>query len=140
MKKLLLVVVIVALAVPLFIKGPDGKPIMDFSDWLPSAPDVLETAVPTEYFRYRDSSGNWQYTDRPPAGVEYEMVEVNTSLNNMDATPLPQTPPDTSSGQHAAGVAGYVQNLQNAKQEAEQVQQVMDGREAQLEEMLKQSQ
>ncbi len=140
MKKLLLVVVIVALVAPLFIKGPDGSPIMDISDWLPSTPEVLETTVPAQYFRYRDPSGNWQYTDQPPAGVEYEMVEVNTSGNNMDATPLPQAPSDTTSGQPAPGIAGYVQNLQNAKQEAEQVQQVMDDREAQLEEMLKQSQ
>jgi len=68
------------------------------------------------------------------------MVEVNTSTNNMDSTPLPQAPSESLAGQPAPGVAGYVQNLQNAKQEAEQVQQVMDDREAQLEEMLKQSQ
>ena len=140
MKKLLLVVVLLALVAPMFIKGPDGKPIMDFSDWLPSAPDVVETAAPTQYFRYRDASGNWQYTDRPPAGVEYEAVEVDTSVNNMDATVLPQPASDTSAGEPAPGLAGYVQNLQNAKQEAEQVQQLMDDRDAQLEDALRQSQ
>lgn len=68
------------------------------------------------------------------------MIEVTTSLNNLDETTLPQTPSDSSPGKLAPGVVGYVQNLQNAKQEAEQVQQVMDDRETQLEEMLKQSQ
>ena len=55
MKKILFVVVILALLAPLFIKGPDGNPIMDFSDWLPSQPEALDAAAPVQYFRYRDS-------------------------------------------------------------------------------------
>lgn len=142
MKKIILVLVIAALAVPMFIKGPDGEPIMKLSDWTASVPQVTDSApaAPAEYYRYRDATGNWQYTDRPPAGVEYELVEIITSANTMESTPLPADASATAEKQPATGVAGYVQDLQNARQDAEQVQQIMDDRETRLEEALRQSQ
>lgn len=142
MKKIILVLIIAALVAPMFIKGPDGEPIMQLSDWTASAPQVTNSApaAPTEYYRYRDESGNWQYTDRPPAGVEYERVEINTSANTMESMPLPADASATMKKQPAAGVAGYVQDLQSAKQDAEKVQQIMDDREGRLDEVLRQSQ
>ena len=126
----------------MFIKGPDGEPIMRLSDWTASVPQVMNAApaAPAEYYRYRDGAGNWQYTDRPPAGVEYELVEIDTSANTMESMPLPADASATVEKQPAAGVAGYVQGLQSAKQDAEQVQQIMDDRESRLDEVLQQSQ
>ncbi len=142
MKKILFVLVLAALIAPMFLKGPDGQPIMNFADWLPSKPEIttpVSTSSP-EYYRYRDSAGNWQYTDRPPEGVEFEQVQVDTSVNNIQATPLPATDLGHGDPIAAPGVASYVEDLQNARQEAEQVQQIMDQREAQINEMLQQSQ
>jgi hypothetical protein len=39
-KFLLFIVVLAAVVLPTMIKGPSGKPIMNFSDWLPSDTDL----------------------------------------------------------------------------------------------------
>lgn len=142
MKKLLFALVILVVVVPMFIKGPDGQPIMSFSDWMPAKPQVKSpvSSSSPEYYRYRDVDGNWQYTDRPPEDGEYELVQVDTSVNNIQSTPLPSPSKEESQQTTVPGIAGYVQDLQSVQQEAEQVQQIMDDREARLEEMLKQSQ
>ncbi|MFX4228283.1 MAG: DUF4124 domain-containing protein [Porticoccaceae bacterium] len=142
MKKIILVLIIAALVAPMFIKGPDGEPIMRLSDWTASVPQVTNSApaTPAEYYRYRDESGNWQYTDRPRDGVEYELVEIDTSSNTMESVVTPSGASTVPADEPAAGVTGYVQNLQRAKQEAEQVQQIMDDREGRLDEVLQQSQ
>jgi len=142
MKKIIFVLVIAALVAPMFIKGPDGERIMNLSDWMVPAPQVTNSvpASSAEYYRYQDTAGNWQYTDRPPAGVEYELFEINASVNTMKSIPVPSASSTVTAERPATGAAGYVQNLQNAKQDAGQVQQTMDDREARLEEMLQQSQ
>lgn len=70
MKKIILIAIVAAFVLPMFIKGPDGEPIMSLSDWVPSTPDVNLPSVGSgssesqqSYYRYRDASGNWQYSD-----------------------------------------------------------------------------
>ena len=40
MKKIIFVMLAAALIAPMFIKGPDGKPIMTLSDWIPEKPEI----------------------------------------------------------------------------------------------------
>lgn len=143
MKKIIFVVLVVAFVAPMFIKGPDGEPIMTLSDWVPETPDVSSMSPGADqsqaFYRYQDEQGNWQYTDRPPEGMQVETVEVDTRLNTMDAIEV-KPRQTTASRTPAPGVAGYVENLQNVKQDAEAVQQLMDDREGQLQEALNRSQ
>ena len=48
----------------------------------------LELAAPvTQAYKWRDADGNWQISDRqPPAGTEYEVIQVSTDTNVL---PLP---------------------------------------------------
>lgn len=140
MKKLIFVVLAAAIIAPMFIKGPDGEPIMSLSDWIPEKPDVSAIAPgssePQQFYRYQDADGNWQYTDRPPEGVQVETVAVDTNVNRMDSVEIKPRETKEASRPTAPGVAGYVENLKNAKQDAEAVQQLMDDRNEQLKDAL----
>ena len=143
MKKIIFIALAAAIIAPMFIKGPDGEPIMTVSDWIPEKPDTSAISgnsnTSQEFYRYQDENGNWQYTDRPPEGANVETVEVDTSSNVMDSVEI-QPKKTTASRTPAPGVAGYVENMANVKQDAEAVQQLMDDREGQLDEALSRSQ
>jgi len=143
MKKIIFIALAAAIIAPMFIKGPDGEPIMTISDWIPEKPDTSAISgssnTPQEFYRYQDEQGNWQYTDRPPEGANVETVEVDISSNVIDSVEI-QPKEATAARTSAPGVAGYVDNLKNAKQDAEAVQQLMDDREGQLQEALNRSQ
>ena len=96
-----------------FVKGPNGKPILDFRDmrisinsikttiqgWSNSVSNSVSGSVseltggeveivePTKVYRWQDADGNWQYSDTPPAGVASEAVEVKTNGNVVQSTP-----------------------------------------------------
>jgi len=97
--KLLLILVIGAVAAPLFIKGPDGQPLMQVSDLIPA--EVLpETLVKTlgispsstssqsssspssstqpgsAIYRWQDDNGQWHYSDKAPAHTQSESVTL----------------------------------------------------------------
>ena len=44
-KLLLFIVVLMAVVLPMMIKGPNGKPIMALNDWLPSDVDVSKSVI-----------------------------------------------------------------------------------------------
>lgn len=89
--KLLIIVVIVAMAAPFFIKGSDGKPLISAGTFLPeaalpesmkallqTAPLNTDTTTPhhnpnrntngengeTKVYRWQDAEGQWHYSDR----------------------------------------------------------------------------
>ncbi len=90
MKYFLLVIALIAavIAAALFVPVKDGKPLVAL-DQVKATLDQAADAVPVGsnaggdwmadhgdvLFRWKNSSGQWQYGDRPPAGVEAEMVE-----------------------------------------------------------------
>lgn len=84
--KLLIVILIAAVAAPMLIKGADGQPLMKPSQLLPDAlltglgfvpsrsvaPTVSLPARPesthtpgTQVYRWQDAQGQWHYSDRP---------------------------------------------------------------------------
>lgn len=78
-KLLLLALVVVALILPMFIKGPDGRPIMVVGDWLPDfvgdstkmsrvVSDQLGQDSATMY-KWQDETGHWHFSDDRPAAV-----------------------------------------------------------------------
>ncbi|MFQ5508950.1 MAG: DUF4124 domain-containing protein [Leptospirillia bacterium] len=100
----------VAIALPLVLKGADGKPLFSFSDLrapkLPPIPTVnlpdvhlpdvhlpdikmdsgkAEPDAPLTVYRWQDADGNWHFSDRSPDGVSAEKTEVQAA--NVVATP-----------------------------------------------------
>ena len=139
-----------AIVAPLFIKGPDGKPIMTLDELMPDTDSLSigelgtadSTASSAEFYRYQDAEGKWHYTDQPPqdqAGLE--KVEVDLSANNMDAV---QPRPAKAEGadrpaEPAAGVASLSQ-MADLVDNAQEVQTLMDDRDSRLQQQLDQSQ
>jgi hypothetical protein len=116
--KLAVVLLVMALFLPMWLKGPDGKPIMDIGDWvkLPTEVDAivdgagdlvdklglpaqadseagLEAAdsPPGEYFRWQDDQGQWHFSDQPPTGSGPTLVaeKLPEVRNSMGAIELP---------------------------------------------------
>lgn len=100
----LLVAVVAAL---LYVPVKDGRPLVDINqvratldqgvaglpgkeaaddDWMADHGDVL--------FRWKGSTGQWQYGDRPPAGVKAEMVEKKSIKTLTADEPLETAAPE----------------------------------------------
>lgn len=100
--KLLIILVISAVIAPLYIKGPDGKPLMQISDLLPA--NILPRAMieplgitpqtstvrasssesQSAIYRWQDEKGQWHYGDTPPAHTASESVTLQ-SVNTLPA-------------------------------------------------------
>lgn len=109
MKYFLLVIALIAAVVAALLYMPvkDGKPLVDINqvkatidqaagtaagqsdaetDWMADHGDVL--------FRWKNSDGQWQYGDRPPAGVQAEMVEKKSIRTVTADQPLETAAPE----------------------------------------------
>jgi hypothetical protein len=76
--------------------GPGGEPLLRAQE-LRSAEALLHrlhrvygTPLPApervQAYRWRDADGAWQLSDHPPpAGVDYELIEVDPDANLMPA-------------------------------------------------------
>ena len=109
--KLLILLVIIALAAPFFIKGQDGRPLMTLEDI--KKPDSLENYAeslgkmgdsvsgvakdssskspesPAKVYSWRDEQGNVHYSNVPPkeaAAVETVKVNPNVNVISVDKT------------------------------------------------------
>jgi len=97
MAKLLIAALIIACIAPLFIKGPDGEPLMSLDDWMPGPvdelipQDVQDMAVPNEpttVYKWQDENGQWHFSSAPPADVaDAETMELDGDINIMQAPP-----------------------------------------------------
>lgn len=103
--KLMVLVLIAALAGPFFIRGPDGEPLArwgDVQEWFADAGrDVRsgfsavtekaarlagdENAGKTPVYRWRDAQGAWHFSDEAPAGVTSELIHIDGDANLVDA-------------------------------------------------------
>ncbi len=80
--KLLILVTLIAVGVFYFIKNPRaGKQLLENNP----LSSITGTAV---LYKWRDSSGRWQITDRKPAaGIAYETLEYQSDTNVMPLVP-----------------------------------------------------
>jgi hypothetical protein len=156
--KIMIVLMLGGLASLFFINGPAGKPILTLDDFKPDVeiPDTAALmnqvnalksnlggesansapAAPT-YYRWRDASGNWQYGDRPPTGVQAELM----TADNITVVPPVEIPDREPVYQQAAPVppqgnalvpASALNTLKQAVDIEGQLQQSLEEREAQL--------
>ncbi len=105
--KIIIFAVILAIAGPFFMKGPDGKPLMTLeklgipslsglknlsqlkqvasSDGQPSA-EQLATLVKQGsgkqiFYKWQDEHGIWQFTTTPPPNKKFDTIETNANAN-----------------------------------------------------------
>jgi len=123
-KFLLLLLVVLGLGLPMFLKGPDGRPIMTISDWLPeteslrrsvrklqstTASLIPDAAVVTgsatglsrttlgngEMYKWQDEHGGWHFSNQKPQIESQLSVEQLPEVKNLISAPVVK--PATSS-------------------------------------------
>ncbi len=107
--KLLLVLPLLAVALPFLIKGPSGRPLLSFDSFqaprtivpeLPEIKGVLEKArdsladlapekpaKATRVYKWRDANGTLSFSDRPNPNGSSEQVLVNSNVNILPSSP-----------------------------------------------------
>jgi hypothetical protein len=104
--KLIALALIAALAAPMLIKGPDGKPIMSWKDWLPDTQAIkksVEKSIPElpvsnstpqptqKVYRWKDEHGVWHYSNQQQDAHKPEAQEIQLQSTNQfsmeEATP-----------------------------------------------------
>ena len=113
MYKLMFLALMAMLAVPMFIKGPNGEPLMSMDDWVPDTDgikrkidsffaDVSDTASNMgggfsessgsggknggqSFYKWQDANGQWQYSDKPNPAGQSESVYVNPDANMVSS-------------------------------------------------------
>lgn len=90
--KLLLLALVGALAAPFFLKGPNGLPLLNYKDFIPTTDSVINSVTPkteTQLYKWKDAKGHWQFGDTPPEGSLAEKMQVKTQINEMKTIELP---------------------------------------------------
>ncbi len=68
-----------AIALPFFIKGPDGKPIVTMDKMIDDTAADIVPQKPVEMYRWQNEHGIWQFGEAPPEQVVATQLKVDTS-------------------------------------------------------------
>ncbi len=103
--KLMIAVLVIGMLLPFtFLKGKDGKPLMNFGNIkmpefsIPDLPkisgsknvDTINSGSPNSIYEWKDAEGNLQFSNTPPAeGIEYTVREYDPNTNVIQSIELP---------------------------------------------------
>lgn len=141
--KLLVLLLIAAMAGPFFIRGPDGQPLMRLSDvtqkfnsWLGSG-GRSKPGSPVEVHRWQDEDGQWHYSDEAP-GQSSEIITVDPNVNVIQSTPVEKSPAaaDQPAPDAPQPKASEPPSVFNAIDETNQVKEELEQRNQELKKRL----
>lgn len=88
--KLMLLILVAGVAGLFFVKKPNGSPMLNWQDFVPSQiTQAMKKPAPTLY-RWQDEKGQWQYGDTPPEDQQAAIVKNTTPVNSMKTIDLPE--------------------------------------------------
>ncbi len=140
-RKLLILMLLIACVAPLIIKGPDGDPIMTLDDWKPTVPASVDevgrqlistgkSAIPSgqkAVYRWQYESGAWHFSDEAPPGQDVQPIEISEA-NLMQAPEFP--PEQIQSSQDSVSpfsrIPGMTVSPQQLKDTMEDLDQLQD--------------
>ncbi len=158
--KLLILVVMLALAGPFFIKGPDGQPFWKvgalkqsvqlswkrlqrtFSGAVDNV-DIPGVDSSVTVYRWQDADGQWHYSQEAPEGINSDALSIDPKTNLVTLPPLAKEPPvpdaasDTDESAPAP-VTGPLPDIEATRQlieDAKGLQDVVDARDKKLREL-----
>ncbi len=155
MIKFFIFILVLGLGAPFILKKPDGTPWMDARQFIPEvkswSQDIknwfskMEREIPssvggsagekTTVYRWRAPDGSWQFSDKPPVQVESETIIVDPNANLIEGLPEPLEPEveeEESGVNMPVPMTISPDQLKKLKQDAENIQQLMDDRAQQL--------
>lgn len=100
--RLLLILLVLGALLPLFIRGPDGRPIMSFADWVPnwgaSTPSATlssDADAPArlssdsgKMYKWQDAQGRWHFSEEKPLDQSTAAVESLPDVQNVMDAPV----------------------------------------------------
>lgn len=89
----MLLVLIAAGLAPFFLKDQNGQPLFKIDDikiphiTIPKLPGTNSAKTPhkIQLYRWQDKSGSWQFSNTPPEGIHFEVMEVDANMNVVPA-------------------------------------------------------
>lgn len=161
MIKLLIGILIIACIAPLFIKGPDGEPVMTLDDWSISLPDsvtdLFEDGLPTSalspagddapepttttVYKWQDEEGQWHFSNTPPKELIAEEMEISSDINLMDAYVPPPEPEQQQAAASAmpqipgGAITATPEQVQEMMETVTNLQETIDQRKADMDEI-----
>lgn len=135
---MMLVILVVAMMAPYFIKGRDGKPLMAFGPEQPI--DILSSEkTRQQYMKWQDENGMWHFGDEVPEGVVAQVVSVDTAANVIRSVKLPEKVPEEKEETDKGNTSGVPlpmtvqpEQISQMMDDAANVQQLMNDRTKQL--------
>lgn len=135
---MMLVILVVAMAAPYFIKGRDGKPLMAFGPEQPI--DILSSEkTRQQYMKWQDENGLWHFGDDVPEGVVAQTVNVDTAANVIRSVKLPEKESEEKEKTDKGNIPGVPlpmtvqpEQISQMMDDAANVQQLMNDRTKQL--------
>ncbi|MFC3152299.1 DUF4124 domain-containing protein [Litoribrevibacter euphylliae] len=100
--KLMLLVLVGAVVAPMFIKGPDGEPIVTLQEVLPSSSSSESAYVSpsssssklTTVYKWKDENGQWHFSDNQATGQNHETLKYNPKANIIQSLAKKEEPKD----------------------------------------------
>lgn len=145
--RMMICIVVIAIAAPFFIPGPNGTPIMTldmlkFEKPSISIPDMPNISLGGDssgrpdtsqaLYRYQDESGAWHFTDQMPSDGSAELVEIS-EINLVAAPPPGVVQEETEvNANPLTAITGAV----DVMEDAQAVQQMLDDRAGQMDQSL----
>lgn len=145
MKVSIVLLLVMMVVMPMLMKGPDGKPIMDIYDWIPrQAIDTILDSTNSvghqienvntqnsigagdEIYTWRDADGVLHYSDKPVNGSQAMTLPENATM--MEAVKVRSWPKKTDSKPKRGTVNAIG---------ADQIEAVMNGDMSQAGELIK---
>ncbi len=148
------------------LKKPDGTPILSANDFLPDITSIVTDAkrlisdakeaassvgddtesnakataqTQPSIYRWKDSNGQWQFSDTPPANQTAEAMNVSGNLNkDLVATYEPPTEPTIENDVTTTSTAGPIpmtvspDKVSKLIEDADNIQKLMDDRAEQM--------
>jgi len=75
----MIVLVLLALALPFFMKGPSGQPIVTLDKVVGDTEGNIAPGEPVEMYRWQDEHGVWQFGEEAPEQVSAAKLTVDDS-------------------------------------------------------------
>jgi len=144
-----------AMLFPFFMNNNEGKPMFSLpeaKDFIPSSltsGKISDKTIPSlpsssqTFYKWQDEHGTWHYGDTPPVnGPLFSTIEVDSNTNviqSIPAKPAPEpaapssTPNTTNSPDIPLSNVLSLERAMNVLNDAQKVQGLMDGHNAQLE-------
>ena len=147
--KLVLFIVVLAVAAPYVMKGKDGKPLMEFnlSDTISSitnifkAPSSIQEEVTSggipvtsdKVFKWKDENGRWHFSDKPVDGQQVS-THIIPKANILAPVKIPGKEEEKEEPSATPGipVPMTAQNVPKLIDDAKNVQKLLNDRQSQL--------